>query len=84
MSLLSIPTTLPTLFDYTLGRTIGMNGFSKVKLGTDPLGVSVAIKIYDLSNREFVERTMLQYIDETQTLSQMNHRNVVRFIKSTE
>ena len=84
MSLLTLPTTSSTLVDYTLGRTIDINGSSKVKIGTDPQGAEVAIKIYDLSNRYEVERTMLQYIDETEALPQMNHRNVVKFLTSTE
>lgn len=35
--------------DYTLGRTLGINGDSKVKIGTDSQGNQAALKIFDCS-----------------------------------
>jgi len=58
MSLVTIRSS-STIFDYTLGRTIGMSGLSKVKLGTDPEGNEIAVKIYELDDRYIVERTMM-------------------------
>ena len=74
----------PPTVDYKLSRTLGMSGHGKVRLATDPQGASVAVKIYDANNRATAERLMLQFTGETQALTQMAHRNVVRFIASSE
>ena len=70
--------------DYTLGRTLGINGDSKVKIGTDSQGVQAALKIFDCSYMPTIERTMQLYTAEAEALSQLPfHPNVVRFLKSS-
>ncbi len=71
---------MPTkLNQYTLGRTLGSGVSCKVKLAKDDGGARYAIKIInnDESFNELIET-------EIQTLAQLQHPNIVRFVEMSQ
>ena len=66
---------------YTLVRTLGSGANSRVKLAQDENGNYFAIKILKKADSERDRRILELVITEVQTMSQLNHSNMVNLIE---
>lgn len=66
---------------YTLVRTLGSGANSKVKLAQDDNGSFYAVKILKKADSERDRRVLELVITEVQTMSQLNHGNIVNLIE---
>ena len=67
---------------YTLIRTLGSGANSKVKLGLDKTtGRYFAVKILKKGNPNLTNKFLELVLTEVQTMSQLNHLNIVNLVE---
>ena len=67
-----------TLDTFIVGQTLGRGAQAKVKVARDANGQQYALKIFDLANPLFTERSWNNLIKEVNAMSQLQHPNIVR------